>query len=156
MAVTDILKVPVQPSDRDEFWRAIALPGISTESDALNDNRTVVPIGQTTFPFNIYQLLRCIANHTGNGTTQPTVVWVKDGVEVTPDGSKINETSAPYSPGNGLQSDLTINDFQESDTGVYQCIFTNLDNDMELITSIPFRLDAGTKHYYSYTCNSLV
>ena len=109
------------------------------------DNRTLLPIGvgATTFPHPAAQLLRCAASHTGSGTMRPSVTWLRHGVEVMPNGSKVI-LSTTDDGGSGTASVLTVTDFQLSDTGVYQCIFTNPGGVQEVITSAPFRLDAGT------------
>ena len=108
------------------------------------DNRTLFPIGvgATTSPDPAAQLLRCAASHTGSGTMRPSITWLRDGVEVMPNGSKVIISIADDGA-SGTASVLTVTDFQLSDTGVYQCIFTNPAGVQEVVTSAPFRLDAG-------------
>ena len=43
-----------------------------------------------------------------------------------------------------FSSSLEIVNFNLSDAGIYQCIFTDTDVDSEIVTSTPFRVDTGT------------
>ena len=117
--------------------------------DTREDNRTLLPIGATTSPDNgggfNFDLLRCAASHTGSGTMRPTVKWLRDGVELVADGGDKVIITITVDGVSGTASVLTVMDFQLSDTGVYQCVFTNPAGVLqEVITSTPFRLDAGT------------
>ena len=73
----------------------------------------------------------------------PSVVWVRNGEQVVADGSRIVITKSTIAGGQRMQSDLRISNFSLSDAGVYQCIFTDVDSDHEVITTIPLRLDTG-------------
>ena len=84
-------------------------------------------------------LLSCQAQHIRNNT--PTVVWIKDGNEVVNSSDYFITT---VSDTNVFQSNLTIVDFISSTVGVYQCIFIDTDEDAEVFTTTPFRLDTGT------------
>ena len=110
-------------------------------SPPLNDNRTGIALGGTVDG----SLLTCVAGHQGDGVMNfslPFVVWVKNGQPVDDTDSRI--TITPTTMANGqLTSSLTITNFALSDTGVYQCVFTDPDGDTELITTVPYRLDTG-------------
>ena len=110
-------------------------------SAILNDNRTGIGLGDTVDG----SYLTCIAGHQGDGMMNyslPSVVWVRNGQPVNVADSRINVTSTATANGR-LSSSLTITNFTLSDTGVYQCIFTDPDGDTELITTLPYRLDTG-------------
>ncbi len=74
----------------------------------------------------------------------PIAQWFKDGVPVTT--MPIN--MAVGSNGR-LSSTLSFN-FQESDAGVYQCIFTG--SNLQIFGAIPLRLDTGLicKQWYIF------
>ena len=123
----------------------------ATFDDALTDNRTAInqftitevdPSGTSTGDL----LLRCTCGHenTSLGISAPSVVWVRDGVELIHDGSEIiiNTVVSSGNPDHTL-SDLQILNFDDSDVGVIQCIFTDSDSDVEVFPSIPHRLDRG-------------
>ena len=86
-----------------------------------------------------------MAGHQNDDMTNfspSTVVWIKDGETVEVGGSITISTSTAA---NGeVSSTLQIASFQESNAGVYQCIFTDASSsDGEIITTIPLRLDTG-------------
>ena len=100
------------------------------------DNRTAVTLGST-------MLLECDGDHSGLGSfSPPSVVWVRNGEQVVADG-RITITESTTSGGERRTSDLQITNFGLSDAGVYQCIFTDVDSDSEVVTTIPLRLDTG-------------
>ena len=154
MAVSDTLKVDYQPSTVEStasmpgaipIW-SMALTFFYSLEDTRVDNRTLFPIGvgATTSPDPAAQLLRCVSSHTGSETMRPSVTWLRNGVELVANGSKVTIDTIDDGV-SGTASLLTVTDFQLSDTGVYQCVFTNPAGVMqEVITSTPFRLDAGT------------
>ena len=118
---------------------------VHSDSDVFNvDNRTAVTLGSTVGP----PLLRCVGGHmgdTGPGSfSPPLLVWVRNGEQVVDDG-RITITESVVFGGRRRSSDLQISNFSTSDTGVYQCIFSDVhvDIDTEVITSTPLRLDAG-------------
>ena len=75
-------------------------------------------------------ILICSAKHAGTATLQdPTVQWIRNG-------ELISSTI-------GLMASLTIDSFSQSDVGEYQCIFTDSDNDAEIVTTIPYGLTTG-------------
>ena len=107
------------------------------------DNRTAVTLGSTVGP----PLLRCVGGHEGDTNigssfSPPSVVWVRNGEQVVADG-RITMTESTTSGGRRRNSDLQITNFGLSDAGVYQCIFTDVDSDAEVITTSPLRLDTG-------------
>ena len=112
-----------------------------------SDNRTAVRLGGTVDHVNAdhgNRVLRCIGGHVKIGPlAPPSVVWVRNGEQVVADGSRIVITKSTIAGGRRMQSDLRISNFSLSDAGVYQCIFTDVDSDHEVITTIPLRLDTG-------------
>jgi len=117
---------------------------VDSDTDAFpGDNRTAVTLGSIIGP----PLLRCVGGHegdTGIGTSfsAPSVVWVRNGEQVVADG-RITITESVVFSGERRASDLQITNFGLSDAGVYQCIFTDVDSDAEVITTTPLRLDTG-------------
>jgi len=104
------------------------------------DNRTAVALDSMIGP----PLLRCVGGHGSGGFSAPSVVWVRNGEQVVADGRITITESVISIVGNERRaSDLTITNFGLSDAGVYQCIFTDVDSDSEVITTIPLRLDTG-------------
>ncbi len=65
----------------------------------------------------------------------PTAQWFKDGVPVT-----TVPTNSPVS-GNGRLSSTLSFTFQESDAGVYQCVFT--DTNSQIYGAFLLRIDTG-------------
>jgi len=110
---------------------------VSYDTDVFRvDNRTAVASGSTV-------LLECDGDHSGLAMlSAPSVVWVRNGEQVVADG-RITITESVISSGQRRNSDLQITNFGLSDAGVYQCIFTDVDSDAEVITTIPLRLDTG-------------
>ena len=76
-------------------------------------------------------LLMCSVKRAGTAATLPdsTVQWIRNG--------EIIDSIT------GLTASLTINSFSQSDVGEYQCIFTDSDNDAEIVTTIPYGLTTG-------------
>ena len=68
-----------------------------------------------------------------NMYTPPTVLWLKDGIS-----ARITSTNTPVSSNGRLSTTLSFS-FQESNAGVYQCVFTGTNS--ELFVTIPIRLD---------------
>ena len=98
------------------------------DSDSFPDNRVAVSVGNT-------QVLRCV----GSGSySPPSVVWVRSGEQVVNGGSITITETIPSSQ--QRSSELTITNFNVSDAGVYQCIFTE---GTAVVTTIPLRLDTG-------------
>jgi len=117
---------------------------VDSDNDAFpGDNRTAVTLGSTIG----LPLLRCVGGHEGDTAfgssfSPPSVVWVRNGEQVVADG-RITITESVVSGGERRNSDLQIANFGFPDAGVYQCIFTDVDSDSEVITTKPLRLDTG-------------
>ena len=82
--------------------------------------------------------LNFVIGHVNDSTTMytpPTVLWLKDG---TP--TRTTPTNTAVGSNGHLSTTLSFS-FQESDAGVYQCVFTG--NNSELFVTIPIRLDTG-------------
>ena len=82
--------------------------------------------------------LNNIAGHVGDDTNNyntPSGVWLKDGAP-----ARTLSTDTPKSNNGQLSSTLSFT-FQESDAGVYHCIFTGTNS--EIYGTIPLRLDTG-------------
>ena len=121
----------------------VATDPVASESDFFpRDNRTAVTLASTIGP----PLLRCVCGHegdTGLGSySPPSVVWVRNGEQLV-GGGRITITESTTLSGRRRVSDLQISSFSSSDVGVYQCIFTDVDSDSEVITTTPLRLDTG-------------
>ena len=103
----------------------------SSQTNAIYPNRTAVNTGANV-------TLSFTAGHVGdniNSYTTPAAVWLKDGAPAmtTPTDMTVG--------GNGqLNSTLSFT-FQESDAGVYQCIFSG--SGPQMFGTIPLRLDTG-------------
>ena len=120
-ASTSTLRVVTHPADSDSFNF---------------DNRTAVPVGGS-------QALSCV----GSGSSSPpSVVWVRNGEQVV-NGGRITITEGTVL--SSQSSELTITNFNVSDAGVYQCIFTEA---AEVITTIPLRLDTGWYIHPAHCC----
>ena len=144
-AVSGTLVFRQQPTDNE---RTTFNNGATPDVPLLRDNRTAVSLGETIDPTSTLdsdKLLRCVAGHQNDNMTNfspSTVVWIKDG-ETVEDGG--NTTISTSMAANGeVSSSLQIASFQESNAGVYQCIFTDdSSSDGEIITTIQLRLDTG-------------
>ena len=117
---------------------------VDSDIDAFpGDNRTAVTLGSTIG----LPLLRCVGGHEGDTNigssfSAPSVVWVRNGEQVVADG-RITITESVEFGGERRASDLQIANFGLSDAGVYQCIFTDVDNDAEVVTTKALRLGTG-------------
>ena len=83
------------------------------------------------------------AGHVGDDTnsySMPTVMWLKDGATV-------RTASTDTTMENGQLSSTLSFIFQESDAGVYHCIFTG-DSSSDIYGTTPLRLDTG-----EFKCN---
>ena len=78
------------------------------------------------------------AGHVGddsNTYSTPSVIWLKDGAPAM-------TTPIDVAVGSNGQLSSTLSfTFQESDTGVYHCIFNGTSSD--IYSTIPLRLDTG-------------
>ena len=114
--------------------------------DAIADNRVSVALG-TQFDPPIpggSQLMRAAANPaTSRSPGAQSIVWVRDGVVIAENGGG---TADPRYQLDVISwtTDLTISDFQASDAGVYQIIFTDTAaSGSEVLTTTPVQLDTG-------------
>ena len=120
-----VLTIDTQPSDNEANYEV----GFFFR----RDYRTGIPSGTTVDN----TLLMCDARRGGTSTTpDPTVQWIRNG-------ELINNST-------GLMTSVTIDSFSQSDVGEYQCIYTDSDNDAEVLTSIPYRLQTGELWLRSY------
>ena len=128
------------------------------------DNRTAVTLGSTVDQVgtpDFDNVLRCECGHVGDTTNfnfdPPSVVWVKNGEEIVTDSRITITDSGTWVNGVRRASILRISNFQLSDAGVYQCIFTDVDSDHEVATTTPLRLDTGQPpllHWHQCICGT--
>ena len=82
-----------------------------------------------------------------------TVMWLKNEEEIVNSAGRTDiENELRYNTGESETRYITqlfLRSFQTSDIGIYQCVYTDLDTDRELVYSTPFRLDSG-KYSISY------
>ena len=103
----------------------------SSQTNTIYPNRTAVNTGANV-------TLSFTAGHVGddmNSYTTTTAVWLKDGApaRTTPTDMTVG--------GNGQLSSTLSFILQESDAGVYQCIFSG--SGSQMYGTIPLRLDTG-------------
>ena len=124
--------------------------------DIIRDNRTAYTLGLTFEP-SIYQtsccqVFRCIVTIPGNQAGSPdisllSVTWLRNEEEVVHvDGQTKIKNALRYQDGpmeTRYISKLVVTPFQTADAGIYQCMFTDIDSDRELVFSTPFRLDSS-------------
>ena len=91
------------------------------------DNRTGIELGSGIS-------INCAAE-TSNYALSIQILWIRDGKTIDNDSSHHIYTT-------NLTSSLDIINFKNADAGVYQCVF-NAGTDLELTTTIPFRLQTG-------------
>ena len=131
--------------------------------DVIADNRVSVAVGSQFDPAstaNADQLMvAAAALATFRNLETQSIVWVRDGVviaengvfmptmvdPITADPRYTVDATATDLGGSGLwRTVLTISNFQASDAGVYQVIFTDAAiGGSEVLTTTPIRLDAG-------------
>ena len=95
-------------------------------SSLFEDNRTGILLGSQVS-------LNCVAE-TSNNILAMQILWIRDGNIIAEDFTHHITTT-------NLNSSLEITNFAQGDAGVYQCIFNA--ETIELITTIPFRLQTG-------------
>ena len=127
--------------------------------DAIADERVSVAVGTQFDPASTSgpnQMMVAAANLASFRVLETqSIVWVRDGVVIAENGvaptngntlvatSTDNSVNNPTLPGQ-WRTVLTINDFQASDVGVYQVIFTDsVVGGSEVLTTTPVRLDTG-------------
>ena len=126
--------------------------------DTIRDNRSSYSLGsnfEPTIPNNYTasccQVFRCNAAIPGDQTMAAniglfTVTWLRNEEEVVNSGQTQIVNELRYNTGNSetrLISQLRLLPFETSDIGVYQCVYSDLDRDRELVFSTPFSLDTG-------------
>ena len=129
--------------------------------DSIRDNRTAYTPGLTFDP-SIYQSLccqvfRCVISIPGDQTVSPdisllSVTWLRNEEEVVHvDGQTEIDNALRYQSGpdeTRYISRLVLTQFQTADAGIYQCVYTDIDSDIELVFSTPFRLDSSKLFKY--------
>ena len=113
------------------------------------DNRTAVALAATIDPDGTIGgniLLRCVAAHTDDAGQIPgTLVWIRNGLELSDGDSGGRVAITPLVFGTRYGADLQITNFTESDAGIYQCVATDAAiSNSDVATSFPHRLDTGT------------
>ena len=85
--------------------------------------------------------------HVDDDTTTfmaPTVTWLRDGVPVS--------AMPTNTPGNNGRLTTTLSFmFEESDAGVYQCVFTDITHSQVFVTD-PIRVDTGEEKFTVENC----
>ena len=100
------------------------------------------------------QMMRAYADIASSRSPEAqSIVWVKDGVVIAGNGPvtadprymyQLNVIGWANANVGQWATDLTISDFQSSDAGVYQVIFTDFEvSGLEVLTTTPIRLDSG-------------
>ena len=127
------------------FSTAINGSNVLTITRELNNNtgphRTSVPLGSSIMS----TILRCSAQKSPSSFTAPSMIWLKDGTQLSGDGVRVvittaNSTAIPYR----TISLIRIFNFSQSDAGVYQCVFYDTPSQGgEVITTRPYKVDAG-------------
>ena len=148
------------PANADDALFIVRHPNEREISQALSppaDNRTAVALGATIDPdgtggANI--LLRCVAAHTDDAGHIPgTLVWIRNGLELSDGDSGGRVAITPLVFGTRYGAELQITAFEESDAGIYQCVATDAaSSDSDVATSFPHRLDTGTRTHSGGCC----
>ena len=134
------LTVSVDPTENEMPFEMATLPGYGTSDRP--DNRVGVELGDANAGSS---LLTCKAGHVGSSTSTPTVIWIRNGVQVMDDGNYKPTITTPQD--GSVRSELDISTFLGTHVGEYQCIFTDVDAEGEVITTVPLRLDTGNQKY---------
>lgn len=143
LSAGDVLNITRGPNNNEASFEIDLEPTLM--SLLFIDNRTGIRIDDTTMESDdMTNLLVCEAEHIGTSTSTPTIVWIRNGTEVVKDVNHNFEDT-------GLISTLEITQFALTDAGEYQCIFTDVDADAEIVMSKPFRLDTGNPNIYNST-----
>ena len=124
--------------------------------DSIRDNRTAYELGLTFEPTQYVdsccQTFRCQATIPGDQTTAAnigslTVTWLRNEEEIvdTVGRTEIFRDLRYQTGANETRyiSHLRLINFEESDIGVYQCVYSDFDTDQELVYSSPIMLDTG-------------
>ena len=124
--------------------------------DSIRDNRTAYTLGlnfePTQYAISCCQTFRCIAAIPGDQTTAAnigslTVTWLRNEEEIVHTVGRteiVRDLRYQTTPNETRYvSHLRLIDFEESDIGVYQCVYSDFDTDQELVYSSPIMLDTG-------------
>ena len=144
------------------FSTAINGSNVLTIIRELNNNigpdRTSVPLGSSNISSSGI-FLRCSAQQPPSSSlTAPSIIWLKDGTQLSGDGVRvvITTTNSTVGTSNRTTSFVRIFNFSQSDAGVYQCEFSDTPSQGgEVITTRPFKVDTGfyCTSQYTYKCN---
>ena len=109
-------------------------------------DRAYVHLGSSNISTN-GSFLRCSAEQPSSSSlAAPSVVWLKDGTQLSGDGVRVvaTTTNATIMGSNRTVSFVRIFNFSQSDAGVYQCVFYDTPSQGgEVITTKPFKVDTG-------------
>ena len=116
------------------------------ELNITTSDRTYVPLGSSNISTN-GSFLRCSAEQPGTSSlAAPSVVWLKDGAQLSGDGVRVNVTTTTIMGSNRTVSFVKIFNFSQSDAGMYQCVFYDTPSQGgEVITTRPYKVDTGFK-----------
>ena len=114
------------------------------ELNITTSDRTYVPLGSSNISTN-GSFLRCSAEQSGTSAlAAPSVVWLKDGTQLSGDGVRVVVTTTTIMGSNRTVSFVKIFNFSQSDAGVYQCVFYDTPSQGgEVITTRPYKVDTG-------------
>ena len=136
------------------FSSAINGSNVLTIIRELNNNigphRTSVPLGSSIMS----TILRCSAQKFPSSFTAPSMIWLKDGTQLSGDGVRvaITTTNSTVGTSNRTTSFVHIFNFSQSDAGVYQCVFYDTPSQGgEVITTRPYKVDTGFYCTSQYT-----
>ena len=118
------------------------------ELNITTSDRTYVPLGSSNISTN-GSFLRCSAEQPSSSSlAAPSVIWLKDGTQLSGDGVRVNvtTTNTTMMGSNRTLSFVRIFNFSQSDAGVYQCVFYDTPSQGgEVITTRPYKVDTGYK-----------
>ena len=140
------------------FSTAINGSNVLTIIQELNNNigpdRISVPLGSSNISSN-GTFLRCSAQQPGSSSlTAPSMIWLKDGTQLSGDGVRvaITTTNSTVGTSNRTTSFVHIFNYSQSDAGVYQCVFYDTPSQGgEVITTRPYKVDTGFYCTSQYT-----
>ena len=115
------------------------------ELSTTTSDRTLVPLGSSNISTN-GTFLRCSAEQPGSlSLAAPSVIWLKDGTQLSSDGVRVVITTTTTSgTTNRTVSFVKIFNFSQSDAGVYQCVFYDTPSQGgEVVTTRPYKVDTG-------------
>ena len=116
------------------------------ELSNLTSDRKYVPLGSSNISTN-GSFLRCSAEQPSSSSlAAPSVIWLKDGTQLSGDGVRVNvtTTNTTIMGSNRTVSFVRIFNFSQSDAGVYQCVFYDTPSQGgEIITTRPYKVDTG-------------